>query len=260
MEGQPKIQIIPGDALVVLPTLEDASVEAIITDPPYSSGGQSITARKQSPDTKYQHSGVARRYPALLGDTRDQRSLLAWAALWLAECWRIAKPGSPLLLFSDWRQLPLFSDAIQAGGWTWRGLIVWDKTESARPQQGSFRSQAEYILFASKGQWRPLVRDCLPGVLRHRVVPTEKNHINAKPVPLLEDLLRVLPAGATVLDPFVGGGSTAKACANTGRSCIGIELNAETAESASAFIEFNQIKHHTIQKAEIPLFDEAVDL
>jgi site-specific DNA-methyltransferase (adenine-specific) len=230
------IKIISGDALVLLPTLASDSVDAVITDPPYSSGGQSAVSRKQNPEKKYQNTGVKRRYPQLLGDSRDQRGMLAWASLWLAECWRIAKPGSPLLIFSDWRQLPLFSDAIQSGGWTWRGTIVWDKTEAARPQQGAFRSQAEYVLFASKGRWKPLVKDCLPGVLRQMVVPKEKNHINAKPVPLIENLLRILPTEATVLDPFAGGGSTAKACANTGRDCIGIELNPEMAEAARLFV------------------------
>ena len=83
----------------------------------------------------------------------------------------------------------------------------------------------------------------LPGVFRHRINPNAKNHINAKPVPLMEDLLQILPSdgGVIVLDPFVGGGATIKACLNTGRQCIGIEQNPETLSSAIAFIENNEV-------------------
>lgn len=251
------ITILTGDALLILPTLSAGSVDAVITDPPYSSGGQSITSRKASPETKYQGFGVNRRYPVLLGDNRDQRSLLIWSSLWLTECWRIAKIGSPLLLFSDWRQLPVFSDAVQVAGWTWRGMVVWDKTESARPQIGAFRGQAEYIIFASKGKWEPLTSNCLPGVFRYRVNPNEKNHINAKPVPLMGDLLKILPDSSevVVLDPFVGGGATAKACQNSNRQCIGIEQNPETVGAAVDFIEKNKVTTFFKRKEATPLFN-----
>ena len=145
------IRLFQGDALAVLRDLPTNSADAVLTDPPYSSGGTSSAARKADPADKYQTSGTKRTYPAMLGDNKDQRSFLAWAALWLSECWRIAIDGAPLLVFSDWRQVPVMSDAIQAAGWTWRGLIVWDKP-TARPDKGRFRNQAEYVLFASKGR------------------------------------------------------------------------------------------------------------
>ena len=46
----------------------------------------------------------------------NQRSYQYWCALWLAECLRVTKPGGILCQFTDWRQLPATSDAIQAGG------------------------------------------------------------------------------------------------------------------------------------------------
>lgn len=39
--------------------------------------------------------------------------------------------------------------------------------------------------------------------------------------------MEVVPEGGTVLDPFIGGGSTAEAARDTGRTCIGIELSEE---------------------------------
>jgi site-specific DNA-methyltransferase (adenine-specific) len=218
------IRLYHGNALTILPVLPTASVDAVVTDPPYSSGGVSLSARQSDPAQKYQSSGTTRSYPPMLGDGKDQRSFTAWAVLWLAECWRLAKDGSPILVFTDWRQLPSMTDAIQAAGWYWLGVVPWIK-RSARPQIGKFRQQCEYVLFGSKGRFIPASRACLPGVYDHTVIAQQKVHLTSKPVPLLVDLLAVTTAGATVLDPFIGGGTTALAAMQTGRGCIGIELS-----------------------------------
>ncbi len=226
-----QIRLYRGDSLAVLATLPDGHVDTVVTDPPYSSGGQSTAARKADPSDKYQSSSAKITYPAMLGDNKDQRSFLAWSALWLSECWRIARPGAPLLVFSDWRQLPVMSDAVQAAGWTWRGVVVWDKP-SARPMLGQYRAQAEYVLFATKGRFERATDRCLPGVFRHSVGP--KVHLTGKPVALIRELLEVARPGGLVLDPFMGGASVGLACRDTGRGYIGIELSPEYYDIASA--------------------------
>lgn len=229
-------RLFQGDSLAVLRELPSGHVDAVVTDPPYSSGGQSTAARKADPASKYQTSGTKRTYPPMLGDNKDQRSFLAWAQLWLSECWRISKDGAPLLVFSDWRQVPVMSDAIQAAGWTWRGLVVWDKP-TARPDRGRFRNQAEYVLFATKGRFERATDRCLPGVYRHSVDTAHKVHLTGKPVSLLRELLEVAKPDGLVLDPFMGGGTTGIACNDTGRSFIGIELSEEYFEVARRRLE-----------------------
>ena len=218
--------IIQGDALTVLRDLPGESVDAVVTDPPYSSGGMTLTARQADPATKYQHGSTKRSYPAMLGDNKDQRSFTTWATMWLTECWRMARDGAPLLVFTDWRQLPSTTDAVQAAGWLWRGLVVWHKP-SARPLLGEFRRDAEFLVYAVKRKASPATRNCLPGVLRHSVNPAEKVHLTGKPVALLRDLLAVTQPGGLVLDPFTGGGTTGMACMATGRRFLGIELSSE---------------------------------
>ena len=130
------------------------------------------------------------------------------------------------MVFTDWRQLPSLSDAVQAAGWKWLGIVPWDK-RSARPQIGKFRQQCEYVLFAVKGRFIAHTRACLPGVYAYPVVAAKKVHLTSKPVELIEDLLAVTPPGAIVLDPFMGGGSVGEACVRTGRKYIGVELSPE---------------------------------
>lgn len=237
-----KVTLYQGDALSILQHIPDASIDAVVTDPPYSSGGVSLSARQCDPAQKYQQSGTKRTYPPMLGDGKDQRSFTTWATIWLLECWRASKNGAPLLVFTDWRQLPSLTDAIQAAGWFWQGIVVWNK-RSSRPQIGKFRQQAEYILFASKGRFVPAIRACLPGVYDYPVIARQKVHLTSKPVPLLKDLLAVTRDGGTILDPFVGGGTTVIAALDTGRRCIGIELSKEYAELTAKRIE-NHLANH----------------
>lgn len=228
--------ILRGDALPILRGLPDACADAVITDPPYSSGGMFRGDRMLPAREKYQDSGTAKTYEDFPGDNRDQRSFLAWASLWLAECYRLAKPGAVCAIFTDWRQLPTVTDAIQAGGFVWRGIGAWDKTEAARPQKGRFRQQCEFLVWGTKGP-APIEGECLPGVWRLPVVSTRKQHITGKPVDLMLEILRITPPHALILDPFAGSGSTAVAALKSGRRFLGIEMQPEIAAVAESRLQ-----------------------
>lgn len=222
-----------GDALAVLASLPDASVNAVIADPPYNSGGQFRGDRQGATAEKYrgwsQNPDGSRREPTaqyedFTGDTRDQRGYLMWCSLWLAECLRVSRPGSSLLMFTDWRQLPTTTDAIQSGGWVWRGIAVWDKGVG-RPMRGRFRNHVEYIVWGTNGPLSDPEDIYLSSVFRHAPPrPEVREHQTQKPVMLLRELMPLAPAGGWVLDPFMGAGTTGVAAIVEGRSFIGAEL------------------------------------
>lgn len=190
------IRLIQGDALAVLPTLSAASVDAVVTDPPYSSGGMFRGDRMQTTRAKYVMTDTQLSRPEFDGDNRDQRGWGYWAALWFAELRRIVKPGGLMFCFTDWRQLPTATDVLQAAGWVWRGIIPWNKTEAVRPQRGRFRAQCEYVLVGSNGPWLEQTTVCLPGFYSYVVNSSEKRHTTGKPVELLRDILQVTRPGA----------------------------------------------------------------
>lgn len=218
------VTLYHGDALSVLRELPDESVDAVITDPPYSSGGLHRSDRNQSTSAKYVQAGVKVVRPDFQGDHRDQRSYLAWCSLWLSECLRIVKPGRPALVFTDWRQLPITSDALQAGGFVWRGVIAWDKGRGTRPSVG-FNAQAEYIVWGTRGPLDLGHEVYLDGVQRASVRQAEKFHQTGKPPGLMEQLVQVSPPSGVILDPFLGSGTTAVAAARQGRGAVGIEVS-----------------------------------
>lgn len=229
--------LIQGDSLRVLPHLKYAGVTDVMADPPYSSGGAFRSDRVLNTSAKYQGPGARGLYPEFSGDSRDQRSFMHWSALWLGACREVTRPEGLIGVFTDWRQLPATSDSVQAGGWTWRGVAVWDKTEGTRPRKGAYRNQCEYLLWGSNGQ---MGKDgpCAPGVFRIATQSEKKHHIAGKPTALLVDLLAI--CGNTILDPFMGSGTTGLAALRTGRRFIGIEMDMSHFETARARIAAQQ--------------------
>ncbi|MFF6825033.1 DNA methyltransferase [Streptomyces longwoodensis] len=223
-----------GDALTVLPALPDASASATITDPPYNSGGTTNAARTSATARgKYVSGDAQHQLPDFDGDTRDQRSYTTWLALILAECYRITAPAGPLLVFTDFRQLPATSDALQAAGWTWRGIIPWHKPIS-RPYKGGFNRACEYILWATKGPVDAARNPVyLPGLFSASQPRGGKRiHITQKPDELMAELVKICVPTGTVLDPFTGSAATGVAALTSGRSFIGVEQSPRIADTA----------------------------
>lgn len=213
--------LIHGDALEVLLHLMDRRFGAVLTDPPYSSGGN-VRDKAMPTSAKYLQSGHSGLYPEFQGDTRDQRSFLAWSAMWMGRARELVVPGGLIAAFSDWRQLPVTSDAMQCAGWVWRGIVPWDKTEGSRPQRGRYRNQAEFAVWGTNGA-RALAGKVAPGVFR-MPVPRQKHHIAGKPVSLMRGLMG--PMDGPILDPFAGSATVGVACLEAGIEYVGIEVDA----------------------------------
>ena len=230
-----KWEIIHGDALKLLGQFAPGTFDAIITDPPYASGGRTQAEKNKSTAKKYSSMGD-HAPPPFDGDAKDQRSWTRWAAEWLGDARKICKPGAPVCMFIDWRQLPAATDALQWAGWIWRGTAVWDKGNS-RPQKGRFRQQAEYIVWGSNGDM-PISRPvpCLPGVFKYGN-PQNRIHLTEKPLPLMRDVVKITEPGGHILDPFAGSGTTVLAAVLEGYTATGIEVTDEYARRARERIE-----------------------
>jgi len=227
------IVIYHGDCLEVLPQLDPGIAEAIITDPPYSSGGQFRGDRMQGTITKYVRTGQIVQRSEFTGDNRDQRAYLAWCSLWLCAARHATTDGSVLCCFTDWRQLPTLTDAVQCSGWTWRNICTWWKP-GCRMQRGRFSGSAEYLIYAtngahaSDGEKSPQnVIACAP------ISGKKKQHIAEKPIEVVKWAMGVTRSSCCVLDPFMGSGSVLVAAKLTGRRAIGIEIEERYCEIAA---------------------------
>ena len=227
------VQLYAGDALAILRELPTGSVDAVIADPPYSSGGMVRSDRAgSSTSSKYVMTGSSSKALAdFSGDNRDQRAYGYWSALWMGEALRVTAPGGVILAFTDWRQLPATTDAVQAGGWVWRGIVPWYKPV-ARPQSGRFTNQCEYVAWGSNGGMATdYSAPVLPGFYQASA-PREREHQTQKPLDVMRELVKIVPEGGTVLDPFMGSGTTGVAAILEGRKFIGCEMVPHYAEVA----------------------------
>lgn len=223
------VTIYHGDSLFVLPELE--AVGAVVTDPPYSSGGAFRGDRTRGTVDKYVQSGTLEYRPEFAGDNRDQRGFLAWCSLWLAAARAAAVLGAPIICFTDWRQLPTLTDAIQCGGWTWRGLATWWKP-GIRMQRGTFSHSAEYLVHGTNGPSERDYAGAQQNVFSCATVD-DREHIAQKPLAVMQWILSVIEPSALIVDPFMGSGSTLEAAKKSGRRAIGIEIEERYCEVAA---------------------------
>lgn len=234
-----RVTLYCGECRAVLREEPGLRCDALIADPPYSSGGLFRGDRMQSVVDKYCQSGNDRGRAGFTGDNRDQRSWITWTSIWLEEFRKCLPDGGYLLCFSDWRMLPAATDSIQFAGYIWRGTVAWNKGRGARaPHKGYFRHQCEYILWGTNGHCAAAEHDGpYDGCYDVPVLQGDKHHITGKPTKLLRELVRIVPENATILDPFCGSGTTGVAAIQLGRKFIGIELEERYCEIAAKRIQ-----------------------
>ena len=228
--------ILHGDALDIIPHFQPGAFDAVITDPPYAGGGAKPSEKTRTTNQKYSSMSADKALPDFDGDQKDQLSWMLWTAVWMSKVRAACKPGAPICVFIDWRQLPALACAMQWAGWIWRGTAVWDKGNS-RPQKGRFRQQAEYIVWGSNGDM-PISRPvpCLPGVFKYGN-PQNRIHLTEKPLQLMQDIVKITESGGHILDPFAGSGTTVLAAVLEGYSATGIEMSDVYADLAKERIK-----------------------
>lgn len=195
-------RVILGDAIEILPTLGGA--DAIITDPPYAIPTQVAAGRT-----------IARS----VGDL----SIVEAAFRQYADAWkRLVSDRGRVFVFCDGASYPVIYRALY-GQFTLASLI-WDKGQIGMGRE--FRKQHELIIHAWGGETVVAAADGTgySDVLRAKPVPvSDRVHPAEKPIALISQLLRV--CGQTILDPFMGSGSTGVAAISAGKRFIGIEID-----------------------------------
>jgi len=112
-------------------------------------------------------------------------------------------------------------------------VIIWEKTNPS-PMNGEhiWLSGIELCVYG-KLSGAVFNAMCRNTVLKHRV-PDSHGHPTTKPIMLMSDLCQVSSnAGDTILDPFLGSGTTLRAAKDLGRKAIGIEIEERYCEIAA---------------------------
>lgn len=121
----------------------------------------------------------------------------------------------------------MFIDELNKCGFTPNNVIIWDKlTHSMGNLKQSFGSRYESIIWVANREFSFPNKRPQDIIASNRISGNKLIHPNEKPVDLLVELIKYTTnENDTVLDCFMGSGSTGIACANTNRNFIGIELD-----------------------------------
>lgn len=241
-------EILHGDALDVMASMPDASIDAVITDPPYCSGSVSEASRAGAKGQGLRSENIA-RFGWFVGDNMGTAGLVFLLRSVAFESIRLLKGSGSMLVFCDWRMVPNLAPAIEGAGLRYQNMVVWDKGHMGMGQ--GFRAQHEIVLHYTAGS--PKYHDLgTANVLKAgRVSVDEREHQTQKPIDLMEKLVRVVsPPDGIVLDPFMGSAATGCAAIKAGRRFVGIERDPEHFETACRRIA-------EVQGDAGPLFGEA---
>lgn len=212
------IKLINGDSSKIMKGIAINSVDAIITDPPYN------ISKKNNFETM-------RRKGIDFGEWDKDFNLISW----LDSAEPLLKKGGNIVIFNDWKNMTEITVALQDKGFEIKDLIRWKKTNAMpRNRDRRFITDYEVAVWAVKkgGKWtfnRLSEAYEIPEIVGGLTPKNEKKyggHSTQKPVYVMEWLAeRLTNAGDTILDPFMGSGTTGVACNNLNRNFIGIELD-----------------------------------
>lgn len=248
--GETTHQVIIGDSRRMA-ALADASVDLVVTSPPYWS------------IKDYGHESQ-------IGHEQGYEEYLQAVQQVMGECLRALRPGCRMAInigdqylraseHGRYRIQPIPADLTiraQALGFDFMGSIIWRKISTTNttgggalmgsmylPRDGHITYEHEYILlFRKQGKWqRPSAEVCEKSLLTKEQRLTwfrgvwddvrperQRGHVAMFPVALPERLIRMYSFwGQTVLDPFLGSGTTSLAAAQSGRNSVGYEINEE---------------------------------
>jgi hypothetical protein len=234
--------IYHGDCREVLPQIE--VVDHVITDPPYA---RDVYVRMSMPATKAGSGSPARVGVQLKGENWTKRQGASVQKLAVGEIGSI----DPILDDVAWqiarivkRWAVVFSDAETT--WRWRTALVaqqmryvrtgaWVKPD-AMPQMSGDRPSVGFepcTICHAQGpmRWNGGGRQA---VWTYNTCKVDRpDHPCPKPLPLMSHLVTdFTDPGDTILDPFMGSGTTLVAAKRLGRKAIGIELNERYCEIA----------------------------
>jgi site-specific DNA-methyltransferase (adenine-specific) len=216
-----------GDAIEIMATMPDACVDAVITDPPYSSGGkrENVRSLRKSMTRSVEDDDWIR------GDGMGTQGYVWLLRLAGLQWRRIVVPGGHALVFNDWRMAPNLAAALETADLRQHPTLVWDKTVFG---MGSiFRNQYELIVHFTVGTPNPPQRRDVGNVISCPPI-RDGLHPTQKPVKLLATLLSVVcPPGGRVLDPFGGSGAVAEAARLCGRCAVLIESDERYCEASA---------------------------
>ena len=197
------VTLVQADARLWLSTLPTASVDLVLTDPPY------------------QFNRGTTYFRTWFDDLPDS----AWPEIF-AELHRVLRPHRHCLVCCDEPTMPVFDHPARLAGFRRNRPLIWDK-DWIGLGSGAYRASWEYVCYYDTGP-RPGTANNVRDVLTHR--RPARGYPTQKPLSLYQDLIaQSSRPGELVLDPFCGSGTTGLAARTLNRRALLCDIDTATA-------------------------------
>ena len=211
------------EALDALRQLPDQSVDLVITDPPYNiASANKTTIQRGKIVTTKQAWGA--------WDTFHPFDYDIFILTVISQCYRVLRRGGAFYMFTSRENNGYFIRRAVERRFTYKNQLVLVKS-TALPSwsKASWRSAFETCMYLTKGKPRCFnfhsQRECV-NVSNFSIRHKQTKHPTEKPLDFIRKLVLISSnPGDLVLDPFMGSGTTAVACRQTGRRYLGFELS-----------------------------------
>lgn len=214
------IDIVQGDCLEIMKSIDSGSIDLVVTDPPYK-----VTSSGNTPSGYI--NGHWRKSNGEANPVAKKGGVFKHNKIrfddWMPEVFRVLAEQTHFYCMTNDLHL---SDVIESGiraGFKRQNVLVWAKGMHT-PTQYYFKN-IEFIVMFRKGRAKYINNIGTKALLDVKGI-RGKEHPSEKPSELMAILIEnSSKIGELVLDPFAGSGSVGVACLNTGRKFVGVELD-----------------------------------
>ena len=215
-----KKPIIKQDYKAFLRKLDAASVDLILTDPPY-------TISRDTGFSKVKN-GVQRF--AVSMDFGDWDKKQIDLKLLCQESYRVLRKGGTAIVWYDLWKIGEVHVAMEAAKFKMIRLIQWEKTNPVPlNQSATYLSNSREVAVVGVKEGKPIFKGKYHNGVYRAPIPRHNGkriHPTQKPLDLFTELVEMHSnSGDLVIDPFVGSGTTAAASLRTGRRFLGCDID-----------------------------------
>jgi len=223
---------ICGDILKVMRQIPDASIDLVVTSPPYNLKNSTGNGMKDGRGGKWSNARLINGY-ATNHDNIPHSDYVMWQRNILSKMTRVLKDKGAIFYNHKWRvQGGVLQDRHDiVSGFPVRQIIIWKRAGGINFNLGYFLPTYEVIYLICKPNFKLAPKANALGDVWH--IPQENNNDHPAPFPIgLAQRCIQSTASRIVLDPFMGSGTTAIAAELCGRKWIGIDLSKDYCDLA----------------------------
>lgn len=223
-------QIIQGDCLEVMRSMPDCSFDLVVTSPPYNLKNSTGNGMKDGRGGKWKNAQLVNGY-SHHDDCMPHELYNKWQRECLTEMLRLTTDEGAIFYNHKWRvQDGLLQDRQEiVSGFPVRQIIIWKRKGGINFNPGYFLPTYEVIYLIAKPNFKLIPKANAFGDVWEFTQENKNPHPAPFPVALIDRIISSTHA-KTILDPFIGSGTTAIASIMNDRQYVGIDLSPDYVE------------------------------